>query len=94
MVKISDKTWSTGEGNGKPLLRSYLENPMNTMKRQKSMTLKHAPPRSVGVRYAIGEEKKIAPGRMKRLSQIRHNAQMWKCPVVRVKFNAVKNNIA
>ena len=58
------------------------------------MTLKHGPPRSVGVQYAIGEEQKIAPGRMKRLSQIRHNAQMWKCLVVKVKFSAVKNNIA
>ena len=35
MVESSDKTWSTGEGNGKPLQQSFLENPMNSMKRQK-----------------------------------------------------------
>ena len=40
MVESSDKTWSTGEGNGKPLQCSYLENPMNSMKRQKDRTLK------------------------------------------------------
>ena len=48
--------WSTGEGNGKLLQYSCLENPMNSMKRQKDMTLKDELPRSVGVRYAIGEE--------------------------------------
>ena len=39
-VESSDKTWSTGEGNGKPLQYSCLENPMNSMKRQKERTLK------------------------------------------------------
>ena len=40
MVESSDKTWSTGEGNGKLLQYSFLENPMNSMKRQNDMTLK------------------------------------------------------
>ena len=48
--------WSTGAGNGKPLHYSCLENPMNSMKRQKDMTLKRELPRSVGVQYATGEE--------------------------------------
>ena len=48
--------WSTGEGNGKPLQYSCLENPMNSMKRQKYMKLEDEPPRSVGVQYGIGEE--------------------------------------
>ena len=48
MVEGSDKTWSTGEGNGKPLQYSCLENPMNRMKRQKDRTLKEELPRSVG----------------------------------------------
>ena len=56
MVKSSDKTWSTGEGNGKPLQYSCLENPMNSMKRQKDRTLKDELPRSVGAQYATGEE--------------------------------------
>ena len=45
--------WSTGEGNGKPLQYSCLENPMN---RQKDMTLKDELPRSVGAQYTTGEE--------------------------------------
>ena len=56
MVESSDKMWSTGEGNGKPLQYSCLENPMNPMKRQKVRTLKHELPRSVGAQYATGEE--------------------------------------
>ena len=56
MVKSSDKTWSTGEGNGKPLQYSYLKNPMNHMKRQKDRTLKDELPRSVGDQYATGDQ--------------------------------------
>ena len=56
MVKSSDKTWSTGVGNGKPLQYSCHENPMNSMKRQKDRTLKDEFPRSVGVQYAPGDQ--------------------------------------
>ena len=56
MVKSSDKMWSIGEGNGKPLQYSCLENPMNSMKRQKDITLKDELPRLVGAQYATGEE--------------------------------------
>ena len=56
MVKSSDKMWSTGEGNGKSFRHSCLENPINSMKRQKDMTLKDELPRSVGAQYAPGEE--------------------------------------
>ena len=55
MVESSDKTWSTGEGNGKPLQYSCLENPMNSMKRQKDRILKDKLPRSVGAQYATGD---------------------------------------
>ena len=51
MVESSDKMWSTGEGNGKPLQYSCLENPMNSMKRQKERTPKDELPRSVGAQY-------------------------------------------
>ena len=54
MAESSGKTWFTGEGNGKPLQHSCLENPMNSMKKQKDMTLKDEPPRSVGVQYDTG----------------------------------------
>ena len=50
----SDKMWSTGEGNGKPLQYSCLENPMN--RRQKDRTLKDELPRSVGAQYAAGDQ--------------------------------------
>ena len=56
MVESSDKTQSTGEGNGKPLQYSCLENPMNSMKSQKDRTLKDELPRSVGAQYATGDQ--------------------------------------
>ena len=52
MVESFDKTWSTGEGNGKTLQYSCLENLMNSMKRQRDKTLKDELPRSVGAQYA------------------------------------------
>ena len=58
MVENSDKMWSTGEGTGKPLQYSCLENPMNTLKRQKHMTLKDELSRSVGAQYSTGEERR------------------------------------
>ena len=56
MVKRSDRMWSTGEGNGKPLQYSWLENPMNSMKRQTDRLLKEELPRSVGAQYATGDQ--------------------------------------
>ena len=56
MVESSDKTWSTEEGNGKPLQYSCLENPINSMKRQKDRTLKNELPRSLGAQYATGDQ--------------------------------------
>ena len=55
--------WSTGEGNGKPLQYSCLENPMNSMKRQNDRTLKEELPRSVGAQYDSGEEWSISSRR-------------------------------
>ena len=56
MVESSDKMWSAGEGNGKPLQYSCLENPMNSMKRQDDRILKEELPRSVGTQYATGDQ--------------------------------------
>ena len=56
MVERSDTMWSTGEGNGKPLQYSCLENPVNSMKRQKDRTLKDELSRSVGAQYATGDQ--------------------------------------
>ena len=56
MVERSDRTWSTGEGNGKPLQYSCLENPMNNMKRQNDRIPKEELPRSLGAQYATGDQ--------------------------------------
>ena len=56
MVESSDKTWSTGEENGKSLQYSCLENPMNGMKRHKDRTLKDEFPSSLGAQFATGDQ--------------------------------------
>ena len=56
MMERFDRMWSTGEGNGKPLQYSCLENSINSMKRQKYRTLKEELPRSVGAQYATGDQ--------------------------------------
>ena len=66
VLESSDKTWSTGEGNGKALQYSCLENPMNSLKRQKDRPLKDELPRSVGAQYATEIDGELTPERMKR----------------------------
>ena len=56
MVERSERMWSTGEGNGKPLQHSSLENPMNSRKRQIDRILKEELPRSVGAQYVTGDQ--------------------------------------
>ena len=55
-VERSDRMWSTGEGNGKPLQNSCLENPMNSTKRQNGRILKEELPRSVDAQHATGDQ--------------------------------------
>ena len=88
--------WSPGEGNGKPLQFSCLENPMNSMKRQNDRILKEELPRSVGAQYAMLQEisGEIISERMKGWSQSKNNTQLWMLLVMEVKSDAVKNNIA
>ena len=77
MVESSDKTWPTGEGNGKPLQHSCLKNPMNSMKRQKDRTLKDELPRSVGAQYATGDL-------WRHSSRENEEPKQKQCPVVNV----------
>ena len=56
MVERSDRIWSTGQGNGKPFQYSYLENPMNSMKRQNDRILKGELPGWVGAQYPTGDQ--------------------------------------
>ena len=58
MVERSDRMWSTGEGNGKPLQYSCLENPMNSIKRQYDRIPKEELPRSLGAQYATGDQRR------------------------------------
>ena len=68
MVESSDKTWSTGEGNDKPLQYSCLEDSMNSMKRQTEMTLEDEPPGQKVPNMLLGKSRGqllTAPERMK-----------------------------
>ena len=98
IVENSDKTWSTRGGNGKPLQYSCLDNPMNSMKRQKDMTLEDAPPqvRKCPICYwgRTGGQLLIALERMKQLGQSRNDAKLWMCLVVKLKSDTLKNNTA
>ena len=58
MVERSDRMRSTGEGNGKPLQYSCLENPMKSRKRQNDRILKEDLPRSLGAQYATGDQRR------------------------------------
>ena len=93
-MECSDKTWSPGEGNGKPLQYSCLENPKNSMKRQKDMTLKDELPRSVGTQYVTGEELRNSSRGNEEAEPSRNNTQLRMCLVVKVKSSGVKNNVA
>ena len=94
MVESSDKTWSTGEGNGKPLQFSCLENPMNSMKRQKDRMLKDKLPRSVGAQYATGDQWRNNSRKNEETEPKQNNTHLWMRLVMEVKSNAVKSNIA
>ena len=73
MVESSNKMWSNGEGNGKPLQYSCLENLMNSMNGQKDRTLKDELPRSVGANMLLDISEEITPERMKGWSQSKNN---------------------
>ena len=83
IVERFDRMWSTGEGNGKPLQYSCLENPVKNMKKQNDRILKEELPRSVGTQYTTGEitpiiynSGEITSERMKGWSQSKNNTQL------------------
>ena len=83
MVERSDKKWPTGEGNGKQLHYSCLENPMNSMKRQKDKTLKDEPPRLEGVQYATEKEERAITNSSRKNETARPKAEtMLSCGCV------------
>ena len=77
MMESSDKMWPTGEGNDKPLQCSCLENPMNSMKRQKDRTLKDELPRSVGAQYATRAQWRNNSRKNEGMEPKKNNTQLW-----------------
>ena len=77
MVESSDKTWSTGEENGKPLQYSCLENSMKSMKRKNDRILKEELPRSVGAQYATGDQWRNNSRKDEQTEPKRNNTQLW-----------------
>ena len=80
-----------------PLQYSYLENSVNSVKKQKDMTLENEAPVQKMSNMFLGKSQGqliIAPERMKQLGQNRNNAQLWMCLVVKVNYYTVKHNIA
>ena len=77
MVESSDKTGSTGEGNGKPLQYSCLEIHMNSMKKQNYRTLKEELPRSVGAQYVDGDRWRNNSKKNEEMEPKQSNTQLW-----------------
>ena len=94
MVERSDRMWSTGEENGKPCQYSCLENPMNSMKRQKDRTLKNELSRSVGAQYATGDKWRNNSRKNEGMEPKQKQTQLWMGLVIEARFSAVKSNIA
>ena len=84
IMESSNKTWSTGEENCKPLQYSCLEKPMNSVTVQKNMTLEDELPRSVGAQYATGDEWRNNSGKNEEMEPKKRS------PVVNVTGNGSK----
>ena len=85
--------WSTGEGNGKLLQDSCLENPMNSMKTQNDTILKEKLPRSVGAQYATGDQWRNNSRKNEGMEPKQNNTQLWMRLVIEQSSNAIKSNI-
>ena len=94
VVERSDGMWSTGEGNGKPLQCSCLENPMNSMKRQKDRTLKEELPRSVGAQYATGDQWRNNSKKNEGMEPKQKQHPVMQVSVIEARSDAIKSNIA
>ena len=93
MVESSDKTWSTGEGNGKPLQYSCLKNPMNSMKRKNDRIPKEELPRSLGAQYATGGQWINNSRKNEEMEPKQKSTQLWMGLMMEVNSNAVKSNL-
>ena len=94
MVERSERMWSTGEGNGKPLQCSCLENPRNSMKRQNNRILKGELPRSVGAQYATGDQWRNNSRKNEGMDPKQKQYPVVDATVIEARSNAAKSNIA
>ena len=77
MVERSDRMWFTGEGNGKPLQYSCLENPINSMKRQNNRILKEELPRLVDAQYATEDQWRNNSKKNEGIKPKKNNTKLW-----------------
>ena len=77
MVERSDRMWSTGDANGKPLQYSCLENPMNPYERKKYRMLKDELPRLVGTQDATGDQWRNNSRKNEGMEPKQKNTQLW-----------------
>ena len=89
MAERSDRMWSTGQGNGKPLQGSCLENPMNSMKRKNDRLQKEELPRSLGAQYATGDQWRNNSRKNERMEPNQINTQLWMSLVTEARSDAV-----
>ena len=94
MVERSDRMWSTGDGNGKPLQYSCLENLMNSIKRQKDMTLKDELPRPAGAQYATGDQWRNNSRKNEGMEPKQKKTQLWMGLGIEARSDSVKSNVA
>ena len=94
MMERSDRMCSTGEGNGKPLQYSCLENPMNSMKRQNDRILKEELPRSIGAQYASGDQWRNNSRKNEGMEPKQKETQLWMGLGIEARSDSVKSNIA
>ena len=94
MVVRSDRACSTGEGNGKPLQYSCLENPMNSMKKQNGRILQEVLPRSVGAQYATGGQWRNNSRKNEGMEPKQKQYPAVDVTVIEIRSDAVKSNIA
>ena len=93
-MERSDRMWSTGEGNCKPLHYSCLENSMNSMKRQNDRILNEELPRSVGAQYATGDQWRNNYRKNEGMEPKQKQYPAVDVTSDRSKVHAVKSNIA
>ena len=94
MVERADRMWSSGEGNGKPLQYSCLENPMNSMRSQNDRILKEELPRSLGTQNATGDQWRNNSRKNEGMDPKQNQYLVVDMTDDRARSNVIKSNIA